>query len=294
MLEHAGDTELVVFRLLAFREVVRHHLFLGFADRRVAILLHRDGIGGSKLLLDQPEHFLLERALVCDLDLAWLLGGFFGKVDDRLNHRLEMPMSEHHSAEHDVFVEFLGFGFDHQHRVGGAGDNEVELGVDHFVECRVEDVFVIDEADARRADRALERRAGDRQRSRGCHQRQNVRIVFHVVRQHGDDDLGLVAPAVDEQRADRAVDQAGNQRFLFGRTSLALEVAAGNAAGSVGLFLIVDGERQEVDAFTRRLRGHDGGEHDGFAIGRHHGAVGLTSDLAGFELERTPTPIDLD
>ena len=203
-------------------------------------------------------------------------------------------MSEHHGAEHDVFVEFLGFRFHHQHGVGGAGDDEVELGFDHFVERRVEHVFVVDEADAGGADRALERRAGNRQRRGGGDQRQNVGIVLHVMRQHGDDDLGLVAPAVDEQRTDRTVDQAGNQRFLFGRTAFALEVAAGNAAGGVGLLDVVDGQRQEVDAFARRLGGDDGGEHDGLAIGGEHGAVGLTGDLAGFKPEGTATPVDLD
>ena len=114
------------------------------------------------------------------------------------------------------------------------------------------------------------------------------------MRQHGDDDLGLVAPAIDEQRADRAVDQAGDQRFLFGRPAFALEVAAGNAARGVGLFDVVDGQRQEVDAFARRLGGNDGGEHDGLAIGGENGAVGLTGDLAGFKPERTATPIDFD
>jgi hypothetical protein len=73
------------------------------------------------------------------------------------------------------------------------------------------------------------------------------------VREHGDDHLGLVAPAVDEQRTDRTVDQAGDQRLLLGRTALALEIAAGNAAGCVGLLLIVDGQRQEVDTFARGL-----------------------------------------
>ena len=203
-------------------------------------------------------------------------------------------MSEHHGAEHDVFVEFLGFRFHHQHGVGGAGDDEVELGFDHFVERRVEHVFVIDEADAGRADRTLERRARQRQRRGRGHQRQNVGIVFHVVRQHGDDHLGLVAPAIDEQRTDRAVDQAGDQRLLLGGPALALEIAAGNAARGIGLFLVVDGQRQEVDAFARRLGGDDGGEHDGLAIGRHDGAVGLTGDLSGFKPEGTSTPVDLD
>ena len=132
------------------------------------------------------------------------------------------------------------------------------------------------------------------QRGGGCDHRQNVGIVLHVVRQRGDDHLGLVAPAVDEQRADRTVDQAGDQRFLFGRTAFALEIAAGNAARGIGLFLVVDGERQEVDALARRFRGDDGGEHHGLAIGRHDGAVGLAGDLAGFKLEGTSTPVDFD
>ena len=229
-----------------------------------------------------------------DGDFARLLGGLLGELDDRVDDRLEVAVTEHHGAEHDVFVQLLGFRFHHQHGVGGAGDDEVELGVDHLVERRVEDELVIGEADARCADRALEGRAGQGQRGRRGHQRDDIRIVLHVVRQHGDDHLGLVAPAVDEQRTDRTVDQAGDQRLLLGRTALALEIAAGNAAGCVGLLLVVDGQRQEVDAFARRLRRDDGGEHHGLAIGGDDGAVGLARDLAGFELERASTPVDLD
>ncbi len=293
-LEHAGDAQLVVLRLLPFREVVRHDLFLGLADRGVAILLDRNGVGCAQIGFDQPEHFLFQRAFVDDLDVARLLGCLLGELDDGVDHWLEVPVSEHHGAEHDLFVQLLGFRFDHQHGVGGAGDDEVELGFDHFVQRRVEHVFVVDEADACGADRALERSAGQRQRRGGGDQGQNVGIVLHVVRQHGDDDLGFVAPALDEQRTDRAVDQTGNQRFLFRRPAFALEIAAGNAARGVGLFLVVDGQRQEVDAFAGRLRGDHGGENDGLAIGGENGAVGLTGDLAGFKLERTATPIDFD
>ena len=260
----------------------------------VALLLDRDRVGRAQILLDEAEHFLLERALSTAGDVARLLRGLLGQLDDRLDHRLEVAVAEHHGAEHDVFGQLLGFRLDHQHGVGGAGDDEIELGLDHFVERRVEHVFVVDEADARRADRAHEGRAGKRQRGGGGDHRQDVGIVFQVVRQHGDDDLGLVAPAVGEQRTDRAVDQAGNQRLLFGRAAFALEVAAGNAAGGVGFFLIVDGERKEVDAFARRLGGDDGREHGGLAVGGEHGAVGLAGDLAGFKLERAPTPVEFD
>ncbi len=203
-------------------------------------------------------------------------------------------MTEHHRAEHDLFVEFLGFRFDHQHGVAGAGDDQVELGFDHFVERRVEHIFVVDEADAGGADRTLERRTRQRQRCGRGHHRQNVGIVLHVVRQRRHDHLGFVAPALDKQRADRAVDQTGDQRLLLGGTAFALEVAAGDAARGVGLLLIVDGERQEVDALPRCLGGDDGGEHHGLAIGRHDSAAGLAGNLSGFKPEGTSTPVDLD
>ena len=269
LLEHVGDAELVVFRLLPFREEVRHDLGLHGVRRGVALLLDRYGVGRAQFLLREAEHFLLDRRIVDGRDVARLLGGLLGQLDDRIDHRLEMAVAEHHGAEHDLFRKLLGFGFDHQHGVVGAGDDEIELRLGHLVERRIEHELVVDEADAGGADRTHERHAGQRQCGRGCDHRQNVRIVLHVVRQDGDDHLRLVAPAIGKQRTDRAVDQAGDERFLLGRTAFALEVAAGDAAGCVGLFLVVDGQGQEVDAFARRLCCDDGCEHDGLAVGRH-------------------------
>ena len=129
-------------------------------------------------------------------------------------------MAEHHGAEHDVFGELLGFRLDHQHGVLGAGDDEIELALGHLVDLRVEHILVVDEADAGGADRSHERRARQRERRGSRDHPQNVGIVLEVVRQHGHDDLRVAAPAVGEQRTDRPVDQAGNQRFLFGRPRL--------------------------------------------------------------------------
>ena len=73
-----------------------------------------------------------------------------------------MTVAEHHGAEHDLFRKLPGLRFDHQHGVGGAGDHQLQLGLDHFVEDRIEHVFVVDETDARRADRTLEGGTGQR------------------------------------------------------------------------------------------------------------------------------------
>src|SRR6218665_449306 len=110
----------------------------------------------------------------------------------------------------------------------------------------------------------------------------------------GNDDLGVVLVAFREKRTDRAVDQAGNESFVFRRTAFALEIATRDLAGSVGLFLVVDGQREEVLARLRRLGRNDGGENYGFAVGGENGAVSLTGDLARFQLQRAASPFDFD
>ena len=97
---------------------------------------------------------------------------------------------------------------------------------------------------------------------------------------HRGDDLHVVDEAFREQRPDRPVDQARGQRFLLGRTALALEEAAGNAARGIGLLLIVHGEREEVAARGRLLQAHRGDQHYRLAHGDEHGAVGLAGELA--------------
>ena len=118
---------------------------------------------------------------------------------------------------------------------------------------RVQDVLAVDVADARGADRAVERNAGQRQRRRRADHRGDVGIDLGIDRHHRRDDLHFVVEALGKQRADRTVDQARGQRFLLGRTPFALEEAAGDLAGGVGLFLVVDGQREEILAGLRAL-----------------------------------------
>ena len=200
-------------------------------------------------------------------------------------------MASHDGLQHDLFGKLLGLGLDHQHRVLGAGDDEVEVGVLHLFERRVDDEFALDPADAGAADRAHERHAGEAQRGRGGDHRENVGIGLHVVAQHGDDDLRVAAEIIGEQRPDRAVDQARGQRLLVGEPAFALEETAGNTAGRERLFLIVHGEGEEILAGLRGLGGDDGGEHGGLAPARKHRAVGLAGDSAGLQHKLAPAPI---
>ena len=280
LLEDSGDLKLVVFRLETFREEVRHHLLLHRGNGVLAILLLDDRISRAQVVLGHSEDFLLERLVVWDNKFARLLGGLLGELDDRLDHRLEMPVTEHHGAQHDFFGQLLGLRFHHHNGVLRAGDDKIEIAFFHLVDRGIENVLAVAEADAGAADRAHERRAGQRQRRGRSDHGDDVRIVLLIVRQHGYGDLGVAAPAVGEQWANRAVDQARGQRVLFSRTALALEVTAGNSAGRIIFFGVIDGERKEIDSFLWLLGGHDGGEHSGLAVGGDDRAVSLTRDFS--------------
>ncbi len=157
LLEDGGDLQLGVGRALrALGAEMRHHLGLGGVHLDVALLLGGDRIGRAQLLLDQAEHLLLERRMIGGLVITRLLSGFLGEPDDRVDHRLHVLVAEHDRAEHDGFRQFLRLQLDHQDRVLGAGDDEVELALRHLVDLRVEHVFVVDEADAGGGDRAHE------------------------------------------------------------------------------------------------------------------------------------------
>src|SRR5690606_41323621 len=57
------------------------------------------------------------------------------------------------------------------------------------------------------------------------------------------------------------------------------------------LFLVVDGEREEVLPFLHGARGSDRAEHHGFAISGEDRAVSLTGNAAGFQSEGLSAPL---
>ena len=265
---------------------------LGLGELLDPRLLDPLGIGLAQPGLGEPAHLLLDPGLrrIGRLQVPGLLGAVLGERDDRLDHRTALPLGEHHRAQHLRLGQRLRFGFDHQHRIGGAGDHHVEGRVLKLVHARVEHILAADVADPGAGDRTEEGDAGDGQRRRGSDQSRDVRVVFEIVAQDRADDLCLVAETAREERADRPVDQPRGQRFLLRRAAFALEEAARDASGREGLFLVVDRKRKEIDALPGLLLRHRGTEHGGFAIGHEHGAVRLAGDPACLDDQRTAAP----
>ena len=116
--------------------------------------------------------------------------------------------------------------------------------------------------------------------------------VLLVGREDGRDDLGLVAEALREARAQRPVGQPADEDRLVGGLALAAEERAGDLARGVRALLDVDGEREEVDALAHGARGGRRREHDGVADARDDGAVGELGELAGLEGQGSVGPRD--
>jgi hypothetical protein len=92
----------------------------------------------------------------------------------------------------------------------------------------------------------------------------------------------LVAVALREEGPDRAVDEARDQHLAVRQASFALEEAAGNLAGSRGLLLEVDREREEIYSLAR-FGARGGDQHDGVTVLDHDGPGRLLGQTAGFE-----------
>ena len=83
------------------------------------------------------------------------------------------------------------------------------------------------------------------------------------------DDVDLVAEALGERRAQRAVDEPAGQDGLVRGLALPAEERAGDLAGGVGPLLDVDGQGEEVGPLPDRAGGGGRGQQDGVADAGH-------------------------
>ena len=202
---------------------------------------------------------------------------------DRVDRDLLLFVTEDHSTEHDFFRQIVRFGFDHQHRIGRAGDDEIELGSLQLGVGWIQNILTIDVTDARGTDWPLERHARQGESRGSTDHRRDIRVDVRVDRHDRGNDLNLVQESFREQRTDRTIDQMRGERLLFGWTAFTLEEAAGDATRGISLLDVVYGQRKEVLVGIGLLAGNRGDENDGVAHRDEHGAVGLTRQLPRFD-----------
>ncbi len=163
-----------------------------------------------------------------------------------------------------------GLGLDHHDRdvVPGdtTGDDHVEDGLLLVGVLREGDPLAVDQSDADSTDRAGERQAGELGGQRRDVDREGVVGVVRVGGEDGHDDLDLVAQALDEGRAERAVDETAREDGLGAGASLATEERAGDAARGVHALFDVDRQREEVELVLGVLADRRGRQQHRLAV----------------------------
>ena len=168
-----------------------------------------------------------------------------------------------------------------------AGDDHVEHGPLQVLVLGERHPLALDEGDAHAADRAAERQARELGGRRRGVDRQRVVGVLRVERQHRDDDLDLVAQAVDERRAQRPVDQAAGEDRVGARAAFAAEERAGDLADRVHPLFDVHREREEVEVLLGLLGRRGGGQQHGVVVEvGDDGSGGLAREAPGLEPDR--------
>ena len=193
-------------------------------------------------------------------------------------------LAKRHGGQHVLLADLLGASLEHGDERGRASQLEVEVGgVALLVGGVHEELARLGvAANAHAGKRALEGHATDGEGGRGTHHADGVNGVDLVCHERSGDDLHLVAEAVGEGRAQRAVDHAGREGGLLRGPGLTLEVSAGDAAHGVHLLDEVDRQGEEV-VILALLRNH-GGHEDGRVPALHQaGARGLLCELARLE-----------
>ncbi len=195
----------------------------------------------------------------------------------------DFGVTELDGVDHRLFFHFFRARLDHHDRFGGAYDHDVQQALAHLVVRRIDDERAVDQAHAHRADGPEERNVGQRQRARRAVDAENVGIVVAVGGEHKGNDLGLALEALGKHGTHRPVDLAAGEHFALAHAAFALDEAAGKASTGVGVFAVVHGEREKVDAFARIGVGGRGGEHNVIAQADDGCSVGLLGQFSGFK-----------
>ena len=272
-----------------------HDLGAYLVDAGVPLLLVGDAHRFLELLLGQLPNTGRQRLVLYlrgrhPLGLAKLVLELLLQVDQRLDRLVSLEQR----VQHIRLGHHGRAAFHHHDAVPGPREVDVDITPGYFGLERIHHPLAVDPTDPNACQRTAEGDIGYLQRQRSAEHGHDVRIVLTVRGEHGDDDLGLGLEAAREQRTNGPVNQAAREDFLFRGTSLALEEASGDPSRGKCLFLVVDGQREEVDVFPNVLRGDGGCENNRLAVTDQHGAVGLLGHLAQVDAQRTAAIVQFD
>ena len=207
---------------------------------------------------------------------------FFLDLPDESADLLDLFVAVHDRADHFRVRHFLGARFDHQNGVFGAREGEVNGALFLLREAGINHVFSVHTTDDDRAGGARPGNVGDGQRDGGTDHGDGLGRDVGIDGKRGGDHHHVVEDSLGEQGTDRTVDEAADEDRLIGRPALSLFETAGDFADGEHFFLVVDGQREEIHAFSRLFRHTYRDVYHRVPTPHEAGAVGLFRVFADF------------
>ena len=169
--------------------------------------------------------------------------------------------------------------------IATTSDDKLEDRLSEVFFSRERNPLALLQPEADSAERAFERDVGYRERRGRTVEGNDVERVLLIDGKRGDHDVGLVAIAITERWAKRAIDEPTGEDGLLRRAALPTEERAGDLAHGVHPLFEVDGEREKIDALSHPGVCGGGNQHFGTAQLGDDGSVGLAGKLAGTQDE---------
>ena len=177
-------------------------------EGRFALLLVDDAHRAGNVFAECFAHPLVEsRIQLRHGILALGLSGFFRELVDRLDDLANLGVRELDCAQEVFLGDLLALALDHHDGVGRAGDHDVHAAGFVLRKRWIADVVAaLVASDAHCGDGLIEGNIAERQRcARGAYA-EHVRIELGIDREHGGDNLDVVAETIGKERANGAVD----------------------------------------------------------------------------------------
>ena len=248
-----GQAEGFDARLLDVFEAVLTLVFrLGGLGQRIAFV-----VAEIVNLLFDIFVFFITRILPLDILAEFLVEFFLDAA-----HGLDRFVSGLDRIQHDLFRDLVHFTLDHHDVLLRGGDNQVEVGLLHFGKIRIDLECPVDPGDPDFGNRSEERKVAGGQGG-GCREpgeRVRLDVLLRADQPHVHKDCEV--EVFGEQRAQRPVDQSGDQHLVVGGPAFPFQESAGETPCGIILFPVVYLEGKEIGVFVNFLgTGHCGEEH---------------------------------
>ena len=241
----------------------------GFRHARIKSQLFHMGINGGVVFLGCEGSF----GLACKAHQLFL------SVDERLDG-LVAPVQ---SFNKHGFGHKFGLTFHHDHGVAGSGEHDVELAALQLPARGVDHKFAVHAADAAAGNGAVKGNGRKAHSGGSGADAQHVGLILAVSGNDAGQHLHFVSVALGKERTNRAVDQAGHQRFMVaGAADFAPEKVARDTSGGIHLLTVFHSKGEEILRRFQRLFADRDQSHGAFALNPHR-AVRLTRHAACFQ-----------